>query len=397
MKLHPVLPTLRAGTVAVKPAPQAQLPFPLNLTNGRTQLWYLGRNAIYAALGILDLKEGDTVLVPSYTNGVEVAAIVARGLKVHQVRIKPDFTMDLDDLDRAFGETKSKLVLAIHYLGFAQPIDGVMTIARKHGARVFEDCALSFLAKQPDGRPVGSVGDLAIYSVYKTLPVPDGAILVVNDPTLKMPEAPVEPDAASSVSGVGRLVMNGARMGGVLGQGAAMALDMARRTAASLMNRAKVERTAAGSMKFETKRLPWGASRFTRSILPRLDYEQIVAQRRANFLHQRNRLAFVPTFYKELPEGACPLFYPIIVDDKQAMMDGLNARGIENVNFWSTWDPATPPYEFPEIGYLRQHVVEIPCLQDLDLAGMDRICDAVLAILARKTERAVAPDLVPAL
>lgn len=376
MKLRPVLPTLRPEVLSLRPAPQATLPFPLG--RPRTQLWYLGRNAIYAALEALGLEEGESVIVPSYTNGVEVAAIAARGLVPRQVRVRSDFSIDVDDLDRLLEETGARLVLAVHYLGFAQPIDAIMAVARRHGARVFEDCALSFLARFPDGRPVGSVGDLAVYSVYKTLPVPDGALLVVNDPSIPMPKAPLDPQMASSVSGLGRLVLNGARMGGPLGQGAASALDLSRRAAAAAFARAKVERTAAGSMRFETKRLPWGASRFTRAILPRLDYAAIVERRRRNFLRLRERLADVPTFFDHLPAGACPLFYPVIVEDKEAVMRHLATRNIETVNFWSTWHPSTPPDAFPEIAHLRAHVVELPCLQDLDERDMDVIAGAVL-------------------
>ena len=378
MKLRPVLPTLQPRTLSPRPTPPAALPFPLD--RPKLQLWYLGRNAIHAALGSMGLLPGETVLVPSYTNGVEVAAIVARGLTVATVKVQRDFTLDLADLETQLRVTKAKLVLAIHYLGFTQPVDEILAICRRHGARLFEDCALSFLAKLPDGRPAGSVGDLAIYSLYKTLPVPDGAALVINDPAIPLPPLPREPDRASSLSGLGRLVLNGARAGGAPSRALSRVLDGARRAAAAAFSRAGVERTAAGSMKFETRRLPWGASRITRAILPRLDYDAIVAARRRNFLRLRERLDGIPTFFEKLPPGACPLFYPLIVADKPRLMEGLTRAGIESVNFWSTWHPATPPSD-PWIHFLRAHVVEIPCLQDLDLDGIDYIADEVLALV----------------
>lgn len=384
MKLRPVLPTIRATTLLPRRSHPALLPFPLN--EKRLSLWYLGRNALYAALGVMDVKPGDTVLVPSYTNGVEVAAIVARGLKVHTVPIKKDFTLDVKALDGALARTGAKVVLAIHYLGFAQPVDRILEVCRKHGAKLIEDCALSFLAKLPDGRPVGSVGDVALFSVYKTLPVPDGAALIINDPSIPDPQPPVEPEIASSISGLGRLVMQGAKMGGRAGQALAKVLDAARRGAGRAMEAKGVTRTAAGSMKFETKRLPWGASRFTREILRRLDYEQITFQRRKNFERLREKLGEVETFFKVLPDGACPLFYPVVVGDKQALMNDLAAKGIETVNFWSTWDPATPADEYPWIKNLREHVVELPCLQDLAESDMDVIAEAVLESLTRRGE-----------
>ena len=392
-RLRPVLPTLKPGVVG-RAKPSSALPFPLG--SDRSQLWYLGRNAIYAALGELDLRAGDPVLVPSYTNGVEVAALAARGLAVHQVQVTADFQLDLDDLERQLVRTRARLVVAIQYLGFPKPLKEVARLCRVFEAKLLEDCALSFLSTHPDGTPAGLEGDFAIFSVYKTLPVPDGAALVVNDPTLRLPPPPQEPALASSVSGIGRLLLNGARSGGIGGQVAAAGLDAARRLASLAFSRAGVERTAAGSMRFETKRLAWGASKFTQAILPRLDYAQIFSQRRANFVRLREKLADVPTFFETLPAGACPLFYPVIVSDKKRVMSYLAEKGIETVDFWSTWHASAPPEGFPKIAKLRQSVVELPCLQDLDEEDMDFIAAAVRESLAPARSRVFVPETAPA-
>lgn len=391
-RLRPVLPTLKPG-VAGRSRPSSALPFPLG--SPRSQLWYLGRNAIYAALGELDLRAGDPVLVPSYTNGVEVAALAARGLAVHQVQVTPDLQLDLDDLERQLIRTRARLVVAIQYLGFPKPLKEVVRLCRVFDAKLLEDCALSFLSAHPDGTPAGMEGDFSIFSVYKTLPVPDGAVLVVNDPTLRLPPEPQEPALSSSVSGIGRLVLAGARSGGWAGQVAAGGLDAARRIASLAFSRAGVERTAAGSMRFETRRLGWGASRFTRALLPRLDYAQIIAQRRANFVRLRERLADVPTLFETLPAGACPLFYPVIVSGKKRVMAHLAQKGIETVDFWSTWHAAAPPHAFPDVARLRASVVELPCLQDLDESDMDFIAGAVRESLAPARNKVFVPDATP--
>lgn len=390
MRRRPVLPTLGLGTVGRRRA-LGTLPFPL--ASPRHQLWYLGRNAMYAAVGETGLAAGDPVIVPSYTNGVEVAALAARGLVIHQVPLGADFGFDLDTLERTLRRARARLVLAIQYLGFPVDLTEVAALCRRHGALLFEDCALSFLARHPDGRPAGSTGDMAVFSVYKTLPVADGAALVVNAPEISLPGPPSEPDLASSVSGLGRLLLAGARTRGGAARLAGVALGVARRAAALAFSKAGVERTAAGSMRFESRRLPWGASRFTRTLLPRLDYASIVNGRRRNFLRLRQRLAEVPTFFRSLPAGACPLFYPVIVADKRRLIDVLGSRGIETVDFWSTWHPAAPPDAFPEIARLRRSVVELPCLQDLDEADMDVIAAAVLDALGASRNRVAAPAL----
>ena len=47
-----------------------------------------------------------------------------------------------------------------------------------------EDCALSLLS-EADGRPLGSFGDWSVFCLCKTLPLPNGALLVQNGPRLK--------------------------------------------------------------------------------------------------------------------------------------------------------------------------------------------------------------------
>ena len=388
MRLRPVLPTLKPGVLG-RPRKPEDLPFPLD--RDRHQLWYLGRNAIYAGVSELRLAPGDPVAVPSYTNGIEVAALAARGLSIHQYGIRPDFSPDLDHLRDTLRRTGARLVLAIQYLGFPHPLEEAAAICREFGAILLEDCALSFLARHPDGRPAGTTGDLAIFSLYKTLPVPDGAALAVNDPRLQVPPAPAEPALASSASGIGRLVLSGAKSGGLPGRLAAMGLEGARRAAAFAFSRAGVERTAAGSMRFESGRLAWGASRFTRAILPRLDYARIVERRRRNFLRLRACLPDVPTFFPALPAGACPLFYPVIVNDKHRVMTRLASHGIETVDFWSTWHAAAPPDAFPQVGRLRSSVVELPCLQDLEESDMELIAAVLRDALGRSRNRVAVP------
>src|SRR5439155_24694235 len=113
-----------------------------------------------------------------------------------------------------------------------------------------------------------------------------------------------------SLSGLGRRVLDGARSGGAAARTFASALDLARRGAARAFESRGVTRTAAGSMKFERRRLAWGASFVTRRLLPHFDYGGIVVARRRNFLRLREKLPRVETLFKTLPDGACPLFYP---------------------------------------------------------------------------------------
>src|SRR5205807_4264226 len=64
-------------------------------------------------------------------------------------------------------------------------MDRVLEIAKRRNIRVLEDCAQSVGASYK-GRPVGSLGDIGIYSlqINKTITAGEGGAVVTNDPVL---------------------------------------------------------------------------------------------------------------------------------------------------------------------------------------------------------------------
>ena len=61
----------------------------------------------------------------------------------------------------------------IHYLGFPQDAPGWLRWCRERGLLLIEDAAQAWLASV-GGRPLGSFGDMAIFSFYKAVGVPEG-------------------------------------------------------------------------------------------------------------------------------------------------------------------------------------------------------------------------------
>src|SRR5262249_37144331 len=85
---------------------------------------------------------------------------------------------DLDAL-RRLARSGPRVIYAIQYLGWAQPIDEIRAFCREHGSLLVEDCALSMLSEHR-GEPLGTFGDFSIFCLYKTLPVPKGGVLAQN-------------------------------------------------------------------------------------------------------------------------------------------------------------------------------------------------------------------------
>lgn len=133
---------------------------------------------------LCDLKEGDEVIMPSYTFVSTANAVVLRGAKPVFVDIRPD-TLNIDEnLIEAAISPRTKAIFPVHYAGVSCEMDRIMAIANKHGLIVAEDAAQGVNSFY-QGRALGSIGHLGCYSFHETKNYisGEGGALCINDPT----------------------------------------------------------------------------------------------------------------------------------------------------------------------------------------------------------------------
>ncbi|MDQ3867315.1 MAG: DegT/DnrJ/EryC1/StrS family aminotransferase, partial [Actinomycetota bacterium] len=162
-----------------------QLPFPL--ANDGTALYSRARHAIARGVRALGLVPGDEVLVPAYHHGSEVEALV-RSQLVPRFYDGTALAPDEEELRRALSPRTRALYL-VHTLGVPQDVARWRGWADDHGLLLVEDAAQAWLADDPDGRPVGAAADLAVFCLYKTIGLPDGAALVLRGSAAPSPPA----------------------------------------------------------------------------------------------------------------------------------------------------------------------------------------------------------------
>lgn len=366
----PVLPTL-APSLLLPRLRGGPAPFPLGPTSG-VRRFYFARNGVWLAARLLDLS-GSEVLVPAYHHGVEVEALVAAGAIPRFVRVDRAMRLDVEHLEASIGP-RTRALYVIHYLGFPQPMDDILAVARGRGLPVIEDCALALLSRDCDA-PLGARGDLAVFCLYKTLPVPNGGLLVL-DGRFEAPAsargAPLGSTLSHAASG---LLAHAALRLGPGGE----ALREVLRCGMRAVRRATGLRTlSTGTDHFDSECADVGMSRVSRLVLENLDYDRIVEARRRNFALLLARLReFAPPVQAALPRGTCPLFYPLVCEDKLAVAARLAARGVETVDFWSRGHPSCDRAAFPEVDGLRRRVLELPIHQDLTAEDMAHVAVAV--------------------
>ncbi len=143
-----------------------------------------GTAALQTAVAALGIGPGDEVILPAWTWHSCFNAVVLAGALPVFAEIDESFNIDPEDIESKI-TPQTKLIMAVHLQGNPADLDRILPIARKHGIRVMEDCAQSVGASYK-GRPVGSYGDIAIYSLQlnKTISAGEGGAVVTNDPLL---------------------------------------------------------------------------------------------------------------------------------------------------------------------------------------------------------------------
>ena len=124
-------------------------------------------HALEMAALLCDLKEGDEVIMPSYTFVSTADAFVLRGAKAVFVDIRPD-TMNIDEnlIESAITE-RTKAIVPVHYAGVACEMDKIMEIAQKYNLYVVEDAAQGVMSTYK-GKALGTIGNFGCYSFHET-------------------------------------------------------------------------------------------------------------------------------------------------------------------------------------------------------------------------------------
>jgi hypothetical protein len=370
----PAWPVLNPASVFKRSA-APQIPFPIESSN--SAYFYVARNGIYHLIRSLARHAEPIVLAPDYHHGNEIYALKAAGAKLRYYPVKKNLDVDLDAIASLCDVApKPTLLYVTHFIGWPQPIHEIRALCDRKNLILIEDCALSFLSEF-EGQPLGSFGTYAVFCLYKTLPVPNGGVLVANN-AAKPGWGSLRACSVVSITGPSLdLLLRWVRCRNELVGSALMA---AKRTIGRTLTGAKVPRVPIGDTGFDISNVDVGMSPICRTLLGRFEYREIKENRRRNFRIVADRLrGSVALLDKPLTEGVCPLFFPLLVKDKQHAAAALAQRGIETVEFWNSGDPQSHrPGSAAE--FLRRHLLELPIHQDVTPEGAEYAAAQILKL-----------------
>ena len=143
-----------------------------------------GTAAIDIAVASSKLKEGDEIIVPTFTIISCISEILRRRIKPIFIDVNPrTWNIDVEKIERKIS-SKTKAIMAVHIYGLPVEMEKINSLAKKFNLFVIEDAA-ECLDKIIKENP-GSFGDISTLSFYpnKHITTGEGGMILTNSSDL---------------------------------------------------------------------------------------------------------------------------------------------------------------------------------------------------------------------
>jgi len=152
-------------------------------------IYTLGLNsctsALFLSLIALDIKEGDEVIVPTWTFAATAQIVEWTGAKLVLCDIDSE-TLNID-IYRAekLINNRTKAIIPVHIAGYPCDMEGIFSLAKKYNLKIVEDAAHAIGTKYKNSK-IGNFSDLTCFSFYatKNLAMGEGGAVVSKNKEL---------------------------------------------------------------------------------------------------------------------------------------------------------------------------------------------------------------------
>lgn len=144
-----------------------------------------GTAALEMAVVALGLREGDEVIMPSFTIISCGQALIKAGVKPVLIDSELDtFNMKVENIEAKISP-KTKAIMVVHIYGLPVDMDPVLEIAKKYNLKIIEDAA-EMHGQTYKGKKCGSFGDISIFSFYpnKHITTGEGGMVLTDDESI---------------------------------------------------------------------------------------------------------------------------------------------------------------------------------------------------------------------
>lgn len=141
-----------------------------------------GTSGLHLGLLASGVGPGDEIIVPSFTFAATANAVVLAGATPVFADIDPvTYCLDPASVSEAI-TTRTTGIMPVHLYGHPADMTGIRSLADRYALRVFEDAAQAHGARL-HGRPVGTFGCVATFSLYptKNMTAGEGGMIAAAD------------------------------------------------------------------------------------------------------------------------------------------------------------------------------------------------------------------------
>ena len=141
-----------------------------------------GSAALDIAIRALDIKDGDEVIMPTFTIISPAQSLVNEGAVPVLVDCDPKtWNMDISQVEAKI-TSKTKAILVVHIYGLPVDMDPVLDLAKKYNLKIIEDAA-EMHGQSYKEKKCGSFGDISIFSFYanKAITTGEGGMILTDD------------------------------------------------------------------------------------------------------------------------------------------------------------------------------------------------------------------------
>ncbi len=290
-------------------------------------------------------QRGDEIIVPALSFVATGNAVLQAGFTPVFVDVKREtLNIDPDKIEEVI-TSKTRAIMPVHLMGKPAAMDQILQIAKKHDLRVIEDAAEAHGAEYK-GRKIGSIGDMAAFSLYAAHIVTtiEGGIVITDNAQIA--------DALRSL-----------RNHGIEGK-----FQFKRIGFSAKMNEIEAA-VGIGNIKI---------------------FDQILEKRRRNLLYliekfQKFEEYFI-TIKEEEGEKIGPHAFSIIVKEsasftKDDFVEFIENAGVDSRNLFYSIPTQCENYaflgkklgDFPEAEYCSDHGTHIGIHQDIELEDLDYV------------------------
>jgi dTDP-4-amino-4,6-dideoxygalactose transaminase len=254
--------------------------------------------------------------------------------------------------------------MVVHFFGIYQSLTSIKGFCQERKLLLVEDCA-HILPDPQTPCPAGAMGDIAIFSLRKLLPVSQGGVLL-DRAAAEFPGGETAAGRPAPLRFKKRVLM--------------VAETMAFHAGLNLLRVKRILRRFLGNTDSSTlsgeRQSGWRPLDLPVNGDGAGYLAAVVARRQQNYGYLAEHLRHLPGVdlpFRQLPEGSCPQGFPLLVPDRERLSAQLHRRGIEAMIWPGEEGVALPREAYPGTQHWQERLLLLPVHQELREVHLDYI------------------------